>query len=232
MIADLEVEPIENLLAVLSPTEVARADRFHFPRDRRRYVVSQSLLRHLLGSYLEVAPDGIRFDTLPRGKPVLADGVSQLDLRFNLAHSGERAAYAFSVGRDVGIDLEQVERRDFEGLVERFFAGEEAEALAGLAGEDWLTGFFNCWTRKEAVLKWRGDGLMIPLDQFVVTLRPDEAPGVVRASSEISDVAQVELTALDAGPGYIGALAAIPGARVVEFDVLASTGGLAGLRMR
>ncbi len=46
--------------------------------------------------------------------------------------------------------------------------------LEDLPPQQQVDGFFNCWTRKEAYVKARGDGLGCPLDQFSVSLAPGE----------------------------------------------------------
>lgn len=64
-------------------------------------------------------------------------------------------------------------------LVGGFFAALEADEIRSLAPEARLAAFFACWTRKEAFVKALGKGLYVPIDQFRVTVRPEEAPRLV-----------------------------------------------------
>jgi len=41
-------------------------------------------------------------------RPVLARCCADSDLRFNVSHSNDVAVYAFSFGREIGVDLEAV----------------------------------------------------------------------------------------------------------------------------
>jgi len=47
---DVDPESLANLLAVLAPDELERAERFHFTIHRNRFVAGRGLLRHLLAS--------------------------------------------------------------------------------------------------------------------------------------------------------------------------------------
>jgi hypothetical protein len=71
------------------------------------------------------------------------------------------------------VDVERV-RADFAGedIARRFFAPAEVDALAASAPGEYVAAFFRCWTRKEAYVKARGDGLSLPLDRFEVPLEP------------------------------------------------------------
>ncbi len=51
----------QQLAPLLSADERARAERFRFPRDRDRFIVSRGTLRTLLGRYLNTSPDRIQF---------------------------------------------------------------------------------------------------------------------------------------------------------------------------
>jgi len=46
---------------VLSSDELTRAARFHFSRDRQRFIASRALLRRVLASYLATDPTGLSF---------------------------------------------------------------------------------------------------------------------------------------------------------------------------
>lgn len=162
--------PIEGELEVLDETERARASRFAFERDRRRYIAAHGSTRRALGAYLQQSPACLRFTVGEHGKPRLA-GASP-GVRFNLTHSGDRAMLAVTLDREVGIDLEAHRQVDTIDLAQRFFSPRERDALEALAPADRLEAFFRCWTRKEAFLKALGAGLALPLDDFDVCL-PD-----------------------------------------------------------
>ena len=44
---------LQQLQQILSDDERLRAERFHFDRDRRRFIVSQGMLRSIIGDYKE-----------------------------------------------------------------------------------------------------------------------------------------------------------------------------------
>lgn len=66
--------------------------------------------------------------------------------------------------------------------------------------------FFACWTRKEAVAT--GDGLSLPLDQFNVTVAPEDAPRVLDFAGAAERVSDWTLYAVDVGTEYVAAVAA------------------------
>ena len=56
----------------------------------------------------------------------------------------------------------------------RFFAKGEQKDLFSLSDLKKITAYYQCWTRKEAVIKASGEGLSMPLDSFRVSLLPEE----------------------------------------------------------
>jgi len=194
---------IHQLRETLDPAEVARADRFHFEKDRRQFVVGRGLLRTLLGRYLNLKPDTLRFGYAAQGKPFLMG----IGCRFNLSHSGGVALIAVTANREAGIDLERI-RPEFanETIAEEFFSSQEIAALRGLPAYVQPEAFFNCWTRKEAYLKARADGLSFPLGQFSVSLIPGDPAALLSVHGEPDEIARWSLLHLNPGRGYVGAL--------------------------
>ena len=158
---------LTRMRTILNPEEVARADRFFMDVHRNRFVAGRALLRDLLAGYLGQPPETIRFAYNEWGKPALAAGFAARDLRFNLSHSQDLAMYAFVLERDVGVDLEMIRAEVAnERIAENFFSPTEVETLRALPLEQQAEGFFNCWTRKEAYVKARGQGLSIELEEL------------------------------------------------------------------
>lgn len=203
--ADLELGPPElyRLRETLSPDELDRAARFHFPEDRQRFIAARGILRDILARYLGCPPAALHFSYSVFGKPSLASHYTAEGLQFNLSHSGSIALYAVARQREVGIDIERIEPQfAAEGIEEKFFSSNEVARLRLLPPSAQLEGFFNCWTRKEAYVKARGGGLQIPLDSFEVALAPGE-PATFLSEAEPG----WSLQALTLDPDYAAALA-------------------------
>ena len=190
--------------ALLSADELARAARFHFSRDRDRFVFFHGVLRTILGRQLGAAPAALRFETAPGGKPYLPGS----PLRFNVSHSRDDVLIAAAWEREVGIDIEFL-RADVavSGIAERFFSPGECAALAALPPEDRVRGFFTCWTRKEAYLKARGSGLALPLARFEVTVAPGEAPALLDAPEGAAEVARWKMADVPVPDGFAALVA-------------------------
>lgn len=158
--------PPPAMLATLSPAELAAASRFAHRPSHDSYVVTRGVLRQLLGRYLGEAPAAVRITSEARGKPVVAGA-----LGFNVSHSGEFALLGFARDCDVGVDIEAVRAApDWLAIARRFFAADEAQALATTPDAEREAAFFRCWTRKEAFVKATGLGLSAPLGSFSVSL--------------------------------------------------------------
>jgi 4'-phosphopantetheinyl transferase len=155
-----------------------------------------------------VAPDQLRFDYSNHGKPKLAKTFGQGRLSFNLSHSGGLALYSVTLGREIGIDLERVwEDLEYEQIAERFFSPREGTMLRRLPARQRPEAFFNCWTRKEAYLKARGEGLSLPLNQFDVSMAPGEPAALLNVWDDPQEATRWTLQELIPAPGYVGALA-------------------------
>jgi 4'-phosphopantetheinyl transferase len=198
-------DEVARLAGSLAPDERARAERFVFPRDRRRFRVARAALRAILASYLDLAPSALAFDYGPRGKPRLV-GAAGLD--FNLAHSHELALCAVTPGQPVGVDLEWLRpMADLLPLARTAFSAGEVAALLALPEAERLAAFFRGWTRKEAYIKARGDGLALPLDGFDVSLAPGQPPALLASRLDPAEPARWSFHHLEPAEGYLGALA-------------------------
>ena len=135
---DVPSDVAAGLYATLTCEERSRGARLRFERDRRRFVVAHGVLRDILGGYLGVRPEELRFVRSEFGKPRLSPTIGGR-LRFNLSHSADLALIAVSQGAEVGVDVEQI------------------RALPDLTDDP--RAFLKSWTQNEAYLKAAGLGL-------------------------------------------------------------------------
>lgn len=192
---------------VLSLDERVRAERFHFVQDREKYIMARGSLRNILGRYLDVKPGEIRFTYNSHGKPALDLEFAANQLKFNVSHSTELALYAVTADREIGVDIEHFRSSVVEeDIAERFFSPGEVAVLRALPQQVQVQAFFACWTRKEAYIKARGQGLSIPLDQFEVSLVPGQPASLERVFTDPDEVHRWTVQDLAPAPEYAGAV--------------------------
>jgi 4'-phosphopantetheinyl transferase len=202
---------IETRRSLLSPDELARANRFHTIALATRWLLGRGALRLLLARYTGIDPREIALDIEAHGKPVMrrADAPAAAPPAFNLSHAGNLALLAVASGGSIGIDIEQVRNMaDRDGVARRFFSAAEYQQYLSLAPEDRTAGFFRCWTRKEAFIKAIGEGLSRPLRTFDVTLGPEDEARLLQVKGNTGEADEWSMHAFDPAPGYVAAVAA------------------------
>lgn len=211
--ADLtQTEQVDYFNNLLSPDEQQRAAQLVFPVNRDQFIIGRGILRCILARYLNCTAQEIKFEYGEYGKPTIV--FPETELQFNLSHTSQLALYAISLAKPVGIDIEEVNSRvDAASIAQRYFAASEYEELQNLSDDTRLEGFFNVWTRKEAIVKALGAGLFTELKQLEVGLtasRPHKLPQV----SSLSDM-DWSLINLQVPSGNVATLAAVGQVEVI-----------------
>jgi 4'-phosphopantetheinyl transferase len=169
-LSDFDPARIPAYLPILSPDEIARADRYAHQKDRVLYITAHYLLRQTLSLHAPIKPSDWRFLSGPHGKPALLDNDSAL--AFNLTHTNGLVAVAVSRGTDLGIDAECSHRRVNTHIADHRFSDAEITWLKALSPDEQVRGFLRLWTLKEAFLKSTGKGLTQSLSSFTIQFDP------------------------------------------------------------
>lgn len=157
---DVGKQRMTQLGSTLSSDEIARALRFHFEKDRNRYIAAHGHLREVLGWLLGVDPKQLVFSCGERGKPQLTDAINGRFLHFNVSHSDGLALIAVSRDYEVGVDIERIRPVETkEPLVTQFFSPDELREWFSMPASRRAEMFFEHWTRTEAFLKFNGEGI-------------------------------------------------------------------------
>jgi 4'-phosphopantetheinyl transferase len=200
------------------PSEPLPADEVHVWQLPYRRSLGRTPLCALLGRYLGLPGERVVLVDGAHGRPELGAGHDRT-LAFNWSHSGGQALIAVARGVMPGVDLEQQrERPKALALAQRFFTADEAQALATAAEPAISARFLGLWTAKEAVLKAHGRGISFGLHRLRVTALQGR---LALQWMDGDDAAAWQLHALDAGPGYLAALAWRGGERRVRMRQLA-----------
>jgi 4'-phosphopantetheinyl transferase len=138
-------------------------------------------LRLLLGAYLDLPGKDVRITRRVKGRPELDPGLSNGELNFSVARSGDCYLIGVSGGVTIGVDMEMARRSPGKpmALARRYFSEQEILNLSGLGEEELRRAFMHTWACKEAIVKASGVGIANQLCRFTVDVDPDRPPSVL-----------------------------------------------------
>ena len=171
------------------------------PRARRGRI--DALLRAVLAPYVGMAPDALRFAREAHGRPYLPlpDAPD-----FNLSDTVGGTLVAVCGAGRIGVDLERTDRSPpAVRLAKRWFALEEADALAALGDERARLRFLHWWTAKEASCKATGTGIYGRLHQW--RFGPGLAPVLVGVPDDAGAASRWQFTRITPAADYTAVLA-------------------------
>jgi 4'-phosphopantetheinyl transferase len=195
-----------NIDNIFSIEERNRADRLIFARDANRFRHCRAMLRLGLAWFLGRPPQEIALTMNRHGKPSLAEASA---LKFNVTHSEGMGLIAFTTVGEVGIDVEAIEREveALEMASANFTMNEAAMVAAANTAQEQASIFLHLWTRKEAVLKAVGRGIVDGLNAVDVSQEPVNR---VRLKDDIAD-SYWRIRDMEGIEGFVGAIAAPAG---------------------
>jgi 4'-phosphopantetheinyl transferase len=199
---------VERLAGLLAPEERARACGLVDPVGRDRFTVVHGAVRLLAAERLGVPAAGLRWHRGPHGKPEPV-GAESLPggLQLNYSASGALAVLALAVGRQVGVDVEEVpDERVATRVARRFFPAEDAGYVAsGGSPAIRAARFTGLWCRREACVKVFGGRLVQGLRLPVAGPGPVRLPDV----GELGGGGTCSVRDVSLGPGFPGFRAAV-----------------------
>lgn len=191
---------------LLDEAERARAARFVVEPPRIEYILSHSQMRMALSEHTGIDPRDFRFREGPNGKPEIDAPVEARGVRCNLSHSRGVAAAAITLGRTIGVDVEERSARvNIDELSQTVFSPSGIQAFGALPPDRKRLFFFAKWTLKEAFVKARGDGLTLDVKRISISL--SEAFQPLHFLLDGADIFPLwRAHTFDPGPHHAGAL--------------------------
>ena len=212
----------ERLFALLDDAEQARARGLGHEPARTRFVTGRATARLLAARYADTDPRAVVFTSTcrhcagPHGRLEVHTSVGVLHV--SVSHSAERILVAIARDTVCGVDIERVALRGGRIPVSAL-SPVERRVLADLPQSQRLAGFIRYWTRKEAILKATGDGL-VPSPADLTVSAPDAPARLLSWADRPPPHVDVHLNDLAVGDGYRGALATLgQPLSIVERDV-------------
>ncbi|SEN57071.1 4'-phosphopantetheinyl transferase [bacterium A37T11] len=162
MNVDAYTPTLSNFEHLLTVEEQQKAAKYTKISDQIRFKLGRVMLRILLARFLHTPPYKVPIVIGAFQKPELNHPYKE-KLHFNISHSNSRIVIAISAF-PVGIDIEYI---SFQNHLEEMFQivlNSEEAAFVGRAPSV-SEAFYLLWTRKEALLKALGTGLIDDLSK-------------------------------------------------------------------
>lgn len=149
-IKDLDETLMEMYLKKLPDFMHQEINRYQILNDRKTRLIARLMIKQ----YIQEKKYSARIEDWQKGeheKPFIPNGPE-----FNITHSGEIVAVAFS-DQPIGIDIERIKEIEIEGL-SAYLHNEEKEYILKAKNKQDI--FFTIWSKKEAYLKATTKGII------------------------------------------------------------------------
>ncbi|RYY06903.1 MAG: 4'-phosphopantetheinyl transferase superfamily protein [Sphingobacteriaceae bacterium] len=204
-----QISNLRSLQVILEPAEISKIQRYQHEKDRQTRIISRAILRILLGRYLSVDPAEIRFNLDNHKKPVLRK-FNSVNIHFNVSHSGDWILIGIAPA-PIGVDLEQINASFIDqNLLDYSFSLSEKEVIQAAINP--ATAFYQLWTKKEALLKATGKGLIDDLPQVPSLDGIHKSPGLIIGSNE-----NWQIVSFKVDENHTGSAAFIPVKTMLQF---------------
>lgn len=185
----------------LPDDEQARFAKYKHTLSAHEFLAGRLLVRGWLSAATGRAPRDWRLVEGRYGRPEIASPATAL--RFNVAHSGGVVACVLTDGREAGVDVEDLGRRELSpDLWRRYCAPAEVADIEARPEEERHRRFLTFWTLKEAYLKARGLGIAVHLADVSFSLH-GPVPTVSFRDSLAGTSTDWAFGLAPAGPGHL-----------------------------
>jgi phosphopantetheinyl transferase len=170
-------------LADWSCDDIDRIGRFRHQASKTSWCVARRLFDDALLELEGVAHAHRLLTPGEFGKPFLPGR----SLSFNWSHADSCVALGFAYGREIGVDIELVQRPrgDYLGIAQEYFKAEERAWIESTDEDESWKRFLSLFVQKEAWLKSMGMGLSLPLSEAPTALALPGARSPGRALLEV-----------------------------------------------
>lgn len=155
-----------GLLSIVSDERKKKIGKYRFEMDAKRSLFASVLVRYIVCCKMNIKNKNIHFNNNRYGKPYL---YGKSNYYFNVSHSGKWVVCGCST-HEIGIDVEVVKDIDLD-IAKHFFCEDEYLFIMNANIDEKKDLFFDFWTLKESYIKYKGCGLLIPLNSFQFDLK-------------------------------------------------------------
>ena len=155
------IQEIEKRLLLLPVSIAEKIKLYNNYEDKVLRLTGRLLLAQAL-KRIDISLADITFNE--NGKPFIVNN----PIHFSTAYSGNIAVCIISTEGETGIDIEKIKPVELS-LYKEYFTLNEWNYIFSTKGiDESIKHFYHLWTRKEAILKASGTGLLFPLNTIEV----------------------------------------------------------------
>lgn len=157
----IDAQQLNRLFLLLPTDRRLETENIKHIATKNKKICAYALIYYLAKIVFDIDINMFTYKTTELGKPYF---VNSIDFCFNISHTLNAIVVGIS-NCSIGIDVEQIRPAKLK-MAHRFFCDAEIEYVYSGRKDTQELRFFEVWTRKEAIVKYKGTGIREPLNQI------------------------------------------------------------------